>query len=85
MKLIKIYKLTKYFIIDKQTNKGLTMNKKRQITLQDKIINRIKKIDENKTDNVIDVNGKEYAEVNPYHLSEKHFLHQLLEELNIFN
>ena len=61
------------------------MNKQKQIKLQEKIINRLKEINENKTDNVIGVNGKEYAEVNPYHLSEKYFLHQILEELNIFN
>ena len=61
------------------------MNKQRQITLQEKIINRLKEIDEKKTDNVIDVDGKEYAEINDDFLSEKHFLHQVLEELNIFN
>lgn len=61
------------------------MNKQRQIALQDKIINRLKEIDENKTDNVIDVDGKEYTEIKLYHISEKHFLHQVLEELNIFN
>tara|TARA_A100001201_G_scaffold142046_1_gene139136 strand:+ start:677 stop:862 length:186 start_codon:yes stop_codon:yes gene_type:complete len=61
------------------------MNKQRQIKLQDKIINRLKKIDENKTDNVIDVDGKEYTEITAYNVSEKYFLHQILEELNIFN
>ena len=61
------------------------MNKQRQIKLQDKIINRLKKIDENKTDNVIVVDGKEYTEITAYNVSEKYFLHQILEELNIFN
>ena len=61
------------------------MNKQRQITLQDKIINRLKEINENKSDNVIDVDGKQYTEIKPYHISEKYFLHQILEELNIFN
>ena len=85
MKHIKIYKLIKSFIIDKQTNKGQTMNKQRQITLQEKIINRLKEIDEKKTDNVIYIDGKEYAEINDSFLSEKYFLRQVLEELNIFN
>lgn len=61
------------------------MNKQRQITLQDKIINRLKEIDEKKTDNVIYIDGKEYAEINDSFLAEKYFLHQVLEELNIFN
>lgn len=70
---------------NKQTKEGLTMNKQRQITLQDKIINRLKEIDENKTDNVIGVDGKEYIEKNENLLSEKYFLLQIMEELNIFN
>ena len=61
------------------------MNKQRQITLQEKIINRLKEIDENKTDNVIYVDDKEYTEINENLLSEKYFLLQIMEELNIFN
>jgi len=64
--------------------KGVKMNRQRQMKLQNKIIDRLKEIEENKTDIIQGRDDKEYIE-KPIYLAEKYFLLNILEELNIFN
>jgi len=74
--------LKKYFIIDNR--KEVKMNRQRQMKLQEKILDRLKEIEENKTDIIQGRDNKEYIE-KPLYLSEKWFLLNILDELNIFN
>jgi len=60
------------------------MNRQRQVKLQNKIIDRLKVIKENKTDTIEGRDGKSYIEEPPY-LKEEWFLLQIIDELNIFN
>lgn len=60
------------------------MNRQRQMKLQEKILDRLKEIEENKTDIIQGRDNKEYIE-KPLYLSEKWFLLNILDELNIFN